>query len=739
MNEPRKQMADSRPRHEVGILFVHGIGEQKRGQTLVEFGEPVCRWITQWLDLAIAQWAGTDLTEGSLVRWALQQPDEGVPAELLAEEDPELQIIDQLYAQRSPAHRKRLQLLRPLLDILHASKQGRARLDVPDVQALGERYGLPFIGARATTESASLSALGPIPQPPLNATLNMELLKSDGGVVHTSWKLVESHWADCFLAPNFLPMALWVMLIAPWTAGSYFARRILYQYAALTRRKSAAAGRARTILGCLRLCALVLAAPLALPLALMTQISMALLWLAWLPPVPGLRSWSERFQRKLAAVLGDVYAFAASPLREAAIVDQVLRDVRWLEQRCEKLVIIAHSQGAAVTYLCLRRSIPASLRLVVTFGSGLRKLDEFYRLRRPSPGVHMIWSTFVLTLILYYGFGQALTNLAFAGLPKWGWGWWTLWGLSIAFLVVLFVGFSGEEEDTDFWALGTALKEQGARWLDIYATADPVPNGPIFIPSASSVASEVVESVEVHNFGSISVDHTSYMRNRDEFLGTLVSEISRHTDSLIPLHKFTQRDESTLAFSHRRRAWRVRYLAVARAAAAVILTALFAVYRNHLVELGAAANASIEAWTSYPTSLFGNGAGSGLTLPIGDGVLGAAIIILAVLAGWTVLYGVWLLWDRADTWQFFHRSEFARTAESWLDVAALLLINGWQLLFVIAGIRMLCLAVHLCWPAWADLLPIWPIGLLETGLWAVAAGLFYGTAPSRSGARRAAS
>jgi hypothetical protein len=155
--------------------------------------------------------------------------------------------------------------------------------------------------------------------------------------------------------------------------------------------------------------------------------------------------------------------------------------------------------------------------------------------------------------------------------------------------------------------------------------------------------------------------------------------------------------------------------------------------------LGAAANASIEAWTSYPASLFRNGAGSGLTLPIGDGVLGAGIIILAALAGWAVLCGVWLLWGRADTWQFFHRSEFARTGESWLEAAALLLINGWQLLFVIAGVRLLCLAVHFCSPAWPDLLPIWPIGLLEAGLWAVAAGLFYVTAPSRSGARRAAS
>jgi hypothetical protein len=71
-----------------------------------------------------------------------------------------LQIIDRLYAQRSPAHRKRLQLLRPLLDILHESKQGRARLDIPDVQALGERYGLPFIGARVQSQFGQLVHCG---------------------------------------------------------------------------------------------------------------------------------------------------------------------------------------------------------------------------------------------------------------------------------------------------------------------------------------------------------------------------------------------------------------------------------------------------------------------------------------------------------------------------------------------------------------------------------------------------
>src|SRR5881392_986705 len=33
----------------LGILFVHGIGEQPQGQTLWLFGEPMVRWLNSWL------------------------------------------------------------------------------------------------------------------------------------------------------------------------------------------------------------------------------------------------------------------------------------------------------------------------------------------------------------------------------------------------------------------------------------------------------------------------------------------------------------------------------------------------------------------------------------------------------------------------------------------------------------------------------------------------------------------
>ena len=36
-------------RYELGVLFVHGIGDQKEGETLTAFGEPLIAWIRDWI------------------------------------------------------------------------------------------------------------------------------------------------------------------------------------------------------------------------------------------------------------------------------------------------------------------------------------------------------------------------------------------------------------------------------------------------------------------------------------------------------------------------------------------------------------------------------------------------------------------------------------------------------------------------------------------------------------------
>src|SRR5258708_35242087 len=83
--------AGSAKQHEIGILFVHGIGEQKPGETLVQFGEPMCRWIRRWVDEAIERWSSTEITYLGLLNWLRRQSPDAAHPELLRVTQPSLQ------------------------------------------------------------------------------------------------------------------------------------------------------------------------------------------------------------------------------------------------------------------------------------------------------------------------------------------------------------------------------------------------------------------------------------------------------------------------------------------------------------------------------------------------------------------------------------------------------------------------------------------------------------------------
>src|SRR5438445_7008972 len=49
MTDIRLDDAFETDRAAVGLLFVHGIGQQKRGQTLAQCEESICKWLSLWL------------------------------------------------------------------------------------------------------------------------------------------------------------------------------------------------------------------------------------------------------------------------------------------------------------------------------------------------------------------------------------------------------------------------------------------------------------------------------------------------------------------------------------------------------------------------------------------------------------------------------------------------------------------------------------------------------------------
>jgi hypothetical protein len=290
-------------------------------------------------------------------------------------------------------------------------------------------------------------------------------------------------------------------------------------------------------------------------------------------PFSALRKWLGTVQQVLAASIGDSYTFVARPFEAAAIVGQVRRDLRWLSDRCDCLVIIAHSQGAAVSFEAIRYAVPIKLRLFFTLGSGLRKLVElkhimasegrFQRAAYLTLGGLLLAPVALALISGLYGnpavlseeplFGMILSAEAL---------------ISVALLVAGLADFARGFGRDLARESGATLAEKEMRWVDCYATADAVPNGATFetLPTIPAGDTPKQFSIEVCNSRSVSADHTSYWANLDEFVSIVAAALQL---SGVPgLPAITTIDANWLTAIRRRRRWRVAFLVSARWSAA---------------------------------------------------------------------------------------------------------------------------------------------------------------------------
>ena len=110
----------------------------------------------------------------------------------------------------------------------------------------------------------------------------------------------------------------------------------------------------------------------------LAQLAFIALMVLWLVPWDRLRSAVLRLQASLAGIVGDSYMLLEDPVQRRAIIDRVQRDLNWLLQRCRNVVVVAHSQGAAVAEMVLvepRRSGPVKIKSFITLGAGIQTLS----------------------------------------------------------------------------------------------------------------------------------------------------------------------------------------------------------------------------------------------------------------------------------------------------------------------------------------------------------------------------
>jgi hypothetical protein len=451
------------------------------------------------------------------------------------------------------------------------------------------------------------------------------------------WLLAEGWWADSFPAPTYSELVSWSFRAVPWAIALHIAQRFWHTDPEASKGAWLWAGAkaAAQLLG-------------AMALTPVFILLLALTLVLGLLPIAELRSLILTTQTMLLGTVGDSLAFVESPLRAALIRGRILEGLVRLKGRCERTVIVAHSQGAAATLDALggildhdetgessaSQSAGPVPDALVTFGSGVNQLVSLKVLAagrlEQRTGTNAasvaVLSTLGMIGVLVLVFAslrsestnvwqlvRALAYLAMfwggSALAMWGilqilgklaaWGMlgqreeaadrkFRLWALTVSYVAlcllgvflfkdkllspfedlpilhVMFLVLALANLGSSVWmilspATRTAVTSPVryppglSKWMDVYASSDPVPNGPTRIEGTSVH----VASVPVWNRGALLSDHTTYWKNLDGFVlrvARMCAEVAESPwrEKLPPV--------TQAGWLDRRAAWRVRLL-----------------------------------------------------------------------------------------------------------------------------------------------------------------------------------
>jgi hypothetical protein len=448
------------------------------------------------------------------------------------------------------------------------------------------------------------------------------------------WLLAEARWDEAFTPPAFKQVLLWAIGVVPWTVLTQFIGPLIDESRLLRP----------DLLAILRFFWNIVASTfLALVAAVVLQtVALVILVLSIIPLDP-VRDVVSRLQRFASSSVGDLYMVLTSPIQRAALTSAVQRDVDWLRaQGCERVAVIAHSQGGYVAYQALADAWYRPVDTFVTFGSGLIRLTESERARRTG-----------LLAPALIGVIGALIAIRFA--PTAILGTFEIWekhqasGLAFVVGAVMAVGlaiairhYRAEKE------VPPDLPSR-APWIDFVTNEDPVLNG-----SRAGRLPGRVHKVRVQNRASVVADHGSYWQNSDQFVARVAMKVG-WLDPELGLLRAGPIVSARSAARHLRKSWRRRQERVAALERVrgpiAIATALLLLIRSDQLESVGKQVAGVFAWVPAGlVSWLPDVIESIIPIAISHlALLGAAVIVGLSLVGYRMGVGLWEGWSRADT------------------------------------------------------------------------------------------
>jgi hypothetical protein len=379
---------------------------------------------------------------------------------------------------------------------------------------------------------------------PSRSVLSLRRMPSN----RVDWLVAESWWSEAFQQPKVLELVSWIALSTPFLLVSHLGAPLVRTWRRLKRRPEAW----RRPLLWLRLVVEGLLVPLAVPASLLVIALLLVLLVPTLIPIAQVRESTKAFATRVFGLLGDTFVVTMSPVRRDLVVGKVAADIAWMAATCDKFAIIAHSQGAALSHEALRRARPAELDSFFTLGSGIQKLLRLRLAFRDGRAlVAYAWVAPALIAASAATLGAGLTRPS----PNF---WVTaVASFSLAVGLALLGGAVYRLRRTSGYEQRLHLPGAGAafRWLDLYGSADPVPNGPAY-PSPRTW----IDEREVFLHASLFRDHTAYIHDDEGVLPVIAEQLSEGFDGL----RFDDPDRDAVRDACWRRRLRTRVLSAAR-------------------------------------------------------------------------------------------------------------------------------------------------------------------------------
>lgn len=187
------------------------------------------------------------------------------------------------------------------------------------------------------------------------------------------WLLAESWWASVISPPRFGQLARWAVPMAPWLAYEYAVAAGTTQHPCEPElsRKSSPKWLTVHALG------------LVIPVVALVLMAFVLL-LDLLQRLPLIGRSVTKLVGKFEQGVGDAYLFCLDGPARGAMKQRISRDIAWLLGQCDHVVVVAHSQGAALCHDVLagvtKLRPSRAVDVFVTVGSGVRRLYNMRKL-----------------------------------------------------------------------------------------------------------------------------------------------------------------------------------------------------------------------------------------------------------------------------------------------------------------------------------------------------------------------